>query len=93
MPEPTPRRLAMQRRRSALPPRPTYEGAPAELDSHEAGSTQRLSRPARLVEREAPYMVDELKRIALVSATCIGLLVLLGSVLAGWLWEGRRARG
>ena len=75
MPEPTPRRLAARRR--SLPPRPTYDGARAEHEAHEATSTQRLSRPARLVEREAPYMIDELKRIALVSATCIGLLVLL----------------
>lgn len=75
MPEPTPRRLAARRR--SLPPRPTYDGARAEHEAHEATSTQRLSRPARLVEREAPYMIDELKRIALVSGTCIGLLVLL----------------
>jgi hypothetical protein len=29
------------------------------------------------VEREAPYLLAELRRIALVSATCMGLLVLL----------------
>jgi hypothetical protein len=38
---------------------------------------QAATRPARLVEREAPYLIDELKRVAVVTATCISLLVLL----------------
>jgi hypothetical protein len=29
------------------------------------------------VEREAPYLLAELRRIALVSGTCLGLLMLL----------------
>jgi hypothetical protein len=29
------------------------------------------------VEREAPYLLAELRRIALVSGTCMGLLMLL----------------
>jgi hypothetical protein len=36
-----------------------------------------MTRPARLVEREAPYLMAELKRIAMVTGTCIGLLALL----------------
>ena len=36
-----------------------------------------ISRPARLVEREAPYVLAELRRVALVTGTCLGLLGLL----------------
>jgi len=39
--------------------------------------TVAASRPLRLVEREAPYLIDELKRVALVTATCVGLLIFL----------------
>jgi hypothetical protein len=35
------------------------------------------SRPTRLVEREAPYLMDELRRVGLVTATCVGLLIFL----------------
>lgn len=62
--------------RRSLPPRPTYDRAPGAA----ATQTERrnaVSRPALLVEREAPYLLAELKRIALVTATCLGLLGLL----------------
>jgi hypothetical protein len=36
-----------------------------------------MSRPARLVARETPYLRAELRRILGVTATCIGLLVVL----------------
>ena len=35
------------------------------------------SRPARLVEREAPYLRGELRRVAGVSAVCLALLAML----------------
>ncbi len=77
MPRNTDPRRILNRR--SLPPRPTY--ADAETIAAEAvavtGAARGLSRPARLVEREAPYLIDELKRVALVTATCVGLLVLL----------------
>lgn len=58
--------------RRSLPPRPTADGA-AEASR---GSRQ-ASRPLSLVEREAPYMFNELKRIFMVTATCIAVLVAL----------------
>jgi hypothetical protein len=65
------RRMAVRR---TLPPRPTYEDGTAPGAS---GQSTRLSRPARLVQREAPYMFDELKRIAIVTGTCVALLAVL----------------
>ncbi len=62
--------------RRSLPPRPTYEQAPVAT----AAAPDRrapVSRPARLVEREAPYLIAELKRIGMVTGTCVGLLMLL----------------
>ena len=35
------------------------------------------SRPARLVQREAPYLRGELRRVAGVSAVCLTLLAML----------------
>jgi hypothetical protein len=67
-----PRRVAMRR---SLPPRPTY-GA-VGTDATAAPASVAMTRPQRLVEREAPYLLDELKRVALVSGTCIGLLIFL----------------
>lgn len=65
--------------RRSLPPSPTYDHAPAAPASDAAATRRReaQSRPARLVEREAPYMLAELRRIAYVTATCIGMLVML----------------
>lgn len=62
--------------RRSLPPRPTYDRTP--VAAAEPGERrQAQSRPARLVEREAPYMIAELRRIGLVTATCIGMLLML----------------
>lgn len=69
-------RRALSRR--SLPPRPgegQLAGAPSERAT--LGTTVAASRPLRLVEREAPYLMDELKRVALVTATCVGLLIFL----------------
>ncbi len=63
--------------RRSLPPRPTYEPASSNEAAVAGARRAQLSRPARLVEREAPYLIAELKRIAMVTGTCVGLLVLL----------------
>ena len=62
--------------RRSLPPRPTYEGA-AEAQSGGSRSARQSSRPLSLVEREAPYMFDELKRIFMVTGTCVAVLIAL----------------
>ena len=62
--------------RRTLPPRPTYEEQQFTAEGRVVVPSG-ASRPQRLVEREAPYLIDELKRIALVSGTCIGLLIFL----------------
>ncbi|MFA7296792.1 MAG: hypothetical protein WC211_06365 [Dehalococcoidia bacterium] len=63
------RRMAMRR---SLPPRPTYEGA-----TEGVRATRQSSRPLSLVEREAPYMFSELKRIFMVTGTCVAVLIAL----------------
>lgn len=66
-------RRALTRR--SLPPRPGEErGVGAE---HGLTGSSAANRPTRLVEREAPYLMDELKRVAMVTATCVGLLIFL----------------
>lgn len=62
--------------RRSLPPRPTSDGGVSSLASEPRGRTQ-STRPARLVEREAPYLLGELRRVGMVSGICVGLLVLL----------------
>ena len=56
--------------------RPTFAGSDAASDAAPHG-TRQASRPLRLVEREAPYMLSELKRIAMVTGTCVALLAAL----------------
>lgn len=63
--------------RRSLPPRPTYDSAPGGATAAPPERRSQAVRPARLVEREAPYLIAELKRIAMVTATCVGLLALL----------------
>ena len=67
-------RRAQERR--SLPPRAGERTSSTLGDGAAAGSVG-ASRPVRLVEREAPYLMDELKRVALVTATCVGLLIFL----------------
>lgn len=70
MPQPNESRRAMLRR--STPPRTNADGLTAGRDA--AGSERRGNRSTRLVEREAPYVIDELKRVFFVTATCIALL-------------------
>lgn len=70
MPEPNQsRRMAMRR---SLPPRPTHEGGAERAEGRPA---RQASRPLSLVEREAPYMISELKRIFFVTGTCVAVLI------------------
>ena len=69
----TPRRRRPPRR---LPPRPTYSGAPAVEEAPRAVSA-RDSRPSRYVEREAPHLAMELRRVLGVSVVTFGLLAVL----------------
>ena len=70
MPEPNQtRRMAMRR---SLPPRPDADG-----HGDAARTTRQASRPLSLVEREAPYMFNELKRIFMVTGTCVAVLIAL----------------
>ncbi|MGE0229600.1 MAG: hypothetical protein AB7I38_07195 [Dehalococcoidia bacterium] len=64
--------------RRSLPPSPTYAHAAGAATAPTASERRPAqSRPARIVEREAPYLLAELRRIALVTGTCVGMLVML----------------
>lgn len=65
--------------RRSLPPGPTYGRASSSATAAPAPGERRQtqSRPARIVEREAPYLLAELRRIALVTGTCVGMLLML----------------
>ena len=69
---PEPNKTRGMARRRALPLRPSYEGA-----AEASRATRQSSRPLSLVEREAPYMFDELKRIFMVTGTCVAVLIAL----------------
>ena len=70
MPEPNQtRRMAMRR---SLPPRPTQDGG-----ADDARTVRHGNRPLSVVEREAPYMFNELKRIFMVTGTCVAVLIAL----------------
>lgn len=60
--------LAQPPAASAAPPRQTSRAAAA------------AERPARQVERDAPFVRNELVRIGLVSAVCMGLLLALVAI-------------
>ncbi|MQA00690.1 MAG: hypothetical protein GEU80_15425 [Dehalococcoidia bacterium] len=75
-----PRSRRRTERARRLPPRPTYRGAP--VATVEAEDVPRVSRSsagqaARRVEHDSPYLINELKRVAAVTAACFGLLGVL----------------
>ncbi len=78
-----PRNSRARRRRSPrrLPPRPPVAAQAAAAGQATARATPESTltgtRPERLVEREAPYLAAELRRVAFVSAICLALLALL----------------
>ena len=72
------------RGRRTLPARPPSVGAPAVAAGGELRGGRRSlaasERPLRLIERDAPFLLAELRRIVLVSGACFGLLVALVAV-------------
>ena len=69
--------------RTTLPPRPPVPGAPApavEEARTRRGRASASERPQRLVERDAPFVMTELRRIVMISGACLGLLVVLVAV-------------
>ena len=77
----TPRRRPTARR--TLPPRPVIDhvhpaSTAAVAASHGPGQQPGSRRVARgLSEREARLLIADMKRVAVVTATCLGLLVVL----------------
>ncbi len=74
----TPRRRLTRR----PPPRPTVPGpltpvGDAVLSARQNAEARRVTEN---VARQAPYLVAELKRVAGVSAVCLGLLALLAVI-------------
>ncbi len=73
-----PRRDSTTRRR--LPPRPTFAPeavvvAPTHTD--EARARRDSERALAAADRESRFLISELKRVLGVTATCIGMLVVL----------------
>ena len=69
------RRQRSRPRRTPLPgPPPPGPPAPGATPAARAAASE---RPRRLIERDAPFIGGELLRIAMISAVCGGLLVLL----------------
>ena len=79
-----PRNPRRRRRRPPrrLPPRPPAGAravaAPRAPTAGDASMTE--TRPERLVEREAPFLGAELRRVAAVSGVCFALLAVLVAV-------------
>lgn len=73
-----PRSSRRRESRRRPPPRPTYRGAP--VDEATPATTRRAARntaQAQHIARQTPYLVGELRRVALTSIACFGLLVVL----------------
>ena len=77
MPRSPRRRQSRSQRR--LPPRPTYDRAPAPSVDEDRSSTPDPSpSPARRAStRDEGYLASELRRVAGFSAACLGLLAVL----------------
>ncbi len=63
-----------------LPPRPTFAPdapAAAAASGDEARQRRDAERAQATAERESRYLIVELKRVAGVTATCVGMLILL----------------
>ncbi len=77
MPRSPRRRQSRARRR--LPPRPTYDRAAGPSVDVDRPATPDTSPPAarRASSRDEGYLASELRRVAGVSAACLGLLAVL----------------
>ena len=71
----TPPRRRLTRR--VAPPRPTYEGAPVVEGQPTLRQNTESRRVAESLLRQAPYLGAELRRVATVTAVCLGLLGVL----------------
>ena len=69
------RRQRSRPRRTPLPGPPPP--GPPTLGATPAARAAASERPRRLIERDAPFIGGELLRIAMITAVCGGLLVLL----------------
>ena len=68
-------RRQRNRPRRTLPPAPPLLGPPAPgAATARAASSE---RPRRLIERDAPFIGQELRRIAMITGVCSALLALL----------------
>jgi hypothetical protein len=77
----TPRRDRTIRRR--LPPRPTFAASTVEATlapGDDARHRRETDRAHAAAVRESRYLVAELKRVAGVTATCVGMLVVLAVI-------------
>jgi len=72
-----PRSSRRRQPRRRPPPRPTYRGAPVDEAAPERTTPARPSGPALYIARQTPYLFGELRRVAVTSAACFGLLGLL----------------
>ena len=68
-------RRQRNRPRRNLPPAPPRPGPP--VPGARAARAAATERPRRLIERDAPFLGSELRRIAMISGVCSALLVLL----------------
>lgn len=75
----TPRRRLT---RHAALPRPTYEVLPGQSGDAVLSARQSAEgrRVAQSTARQAPYLLAELKRVAGVTAVCVGLLAMLAVI-------------
>ena len=77
----SPRRRDPSARR--LPPRPTFATPAIEVTvapGEDARQRREAERAAAAALRESRYMIAELKRVVGVTATCVGMLVVLAIV-------------
>lgn len=74
---PRARRSRPRRNLPPTPPQPGVAGSTVESSASRRGRIAASERPRRLIERDAPYIAAELRRIVMISTACIGLLVLL----------------
>ncbi len=68
-------RRQRNRPRRTLPPAPPPPGRPVPGTATARAASS--DRPRMLIERDAPFIGQELRRIAMISGVCSALLVLL----------------
>ena len=74
---PRTRRNRARRSPRSSPPLPGVARPSADPQPSRRARVAASERPQRLLERDAPFVAAELRRILLISSACFGLLVLL----------------